>query len=63
MPSTVKYNGKSPEQRLADRLHNSGAGLGADHTVKHGEGARRTFHNIHVAGSVHGTRHDEEGDR
>ena len=44
-----RLTGKSMEQRLADRLKNSGDPR-ADVTTKHGEGARRTFHNLHFAG-------------
>jgi len=44
----VRYNkaGGTPEQRIANRLRNSG-GEGADHTVQHGTGPTRTFTNIH----------------
>jgi hypothetical protein len=34
------------EARVNNRLKNSGSG---DVTVKNGDGARRTFHNIHFA--------------
>ena len=36
-------------QRLNDRLRNSGCDT-ADVVVKHGDGARRTYHNIHSKG-------------
>jgi hypothetical protein len=49
----VVYKGKSPQQRLDDRLRNSGGGANPSYTVKHGEGARRTFHNVHES---HGER-------
>lgn len=62
---TVIYKGKSPEQRIADRLRNSGGDLPADVRAKHGEGARRTFHNIHHSGGQGGTGNrlgrDDEG--
>lgn len=45
----VKPSGKSTEQRLNDRLKNSGCD-GADISVKHGDGARRTYHNIYQKG-------------
>jgi hypothetical protein len=59
----IKLTGPSMEQRLADRLKNSGGDLPADVRAKHGEGARRTFHNIHHAGSAHGVqrRNEDEG--
>jgi hypothetical protein len=51
----VKYDrshpaGATPEARLANRLNNSGDAKNADVVTKHGEGARRTFHNIFNAG-------------
>jgi hypothetical protein len=51
----VKLTGKPIAERLADRLKNSGGDLPADVRAKHGEGARRTFHNIHHTGSMGGT--------
>jgi hypothetical protein len=39
------HAGGTEEARLNSRLENSGKG--ADTVVKHGTGARRTFHNIH----------------
>ena len=43
------------KQRLDKRLRNSGEGAGANVTVKHGEGARRTFHNVHMSPSQGGS--------
>jgi hypothetical protein len=40
---TVVYKGKSSEQRIADRLKNSGGDLPADHRAVHGSGPTRTF--------------------
>jgi hypothetical protein len=50
----VRYKGPSPQQRLNDRLKNSGGSSNPSYTVKHGEGARRTFHNVHES---QGERH------
>jgi hypothetical protein len=50
----VKYkpnhNGNTPEARLRARLNNSGDAKHAEVVTKHGEGARRTFHNIFHSG-------------
>jgi hypothetical protein len=51
----VKYDrshpaGATPEARLNKRLDNSGDAKNADVVTKHGEGARRTYHNIFNAG-------------
>jgi hypothetical protein len=51
----VHYKGKQPQERLTDRLRNSGGDLPADVKTKHGEGARRTYHNIHNSGTAHGS--------
>jgi hypothetical protein len=51
----IKLSGPSMEARLNKRLQNSGAALNPDVTVKHGDGARRTFHNIHHGSTEHGT--------
>jgi hypothetical protein len=48
MPET-KLTGKPLEQRIADRLKNSGAGANPHVTVKQGENPQRTFHNIHYS--------------
>ncbi len=45
----VKLSGKPLEQRIADRLRNSG-GENADVKTKHGDGPTRVFHNLHVKG-------------
>ena len=59
----LKLTGKPMQQRLDDRLRNSGSGdkVQPDQTVKHGEGARRTFHNLHHSGSVGGTKINPKG--
>jgi hypothetical protein len=51
----VRYNknhhaGSGPEQRIASRLRNSGAGAKPNVTTKQGESPQRVFHNIHNAG-------------
>jgi hypothetical protein len=61
----VKYNkshhaGATPEARIANRLRNSG-GEEADHIVKTGDSARRTFHNIHHKGNVMQRGEDAKG--
>jgi len=43
----VKHSGKSMEQRVADRLKNSGDTANAQHSVVHGTGPTRTYTNIH----------------
>ena len=48
---TVVYKGKSPEQRIADRMKNSGGDLPADHRAVHGSGPTRTFTNVHHSAS------------
>ena len=52
----VKHSGKSMEQRVADRLKNSGDTANAQHSVVHGTGPTRTYTNIHHS-RVH--RHGE----
>jgi hypothetical protein len=51
MSVEVKHSGKSMEQRIADRLKNSGDPR-ADHHAVHGTGPTRTHTNIHHAGHV-----------
>jgi hypothetical protein len=48
----VKHSGKSMEQRVSDRLKNSGDPR-ADHHAVHGTGPTRTHTNIHHAGHVY----------
>jgi hypothetical protein len=43
----VKHSGKSMEQRIADRLKNSGDTAHADHHAVHGTGPERAHTNIH----------------
>jgi hypothetical protein len=52
------------KQRLADRLKNSGGDLPSDVTTKHGDGARRTFHNLHFSASNAGstTKQNKKGE-
>jgi hypothetical protein len=52
MAVEVKHSGKSMEQRIADRLKNSGDPR-ADHHDVHGTGPTRTHTNIHHAGHVY----------
>jgi hypothetical protein len=51
MSVEVRHTGKSMEQRIADRLKNSGDPR-ADHHAVHGTGPTRTHTNIHHAGHV-----------
>jgi hypothetical protein len=52
------------QKRLNDRLRNSGDGANPDLTVKHGEGARRTYSNLHHSASQGGlVRRDEDNDQ
>jgi hypothetical protein len=44
------HAGGTPQERIANRLKNSGEGSGASVTVKHGEGPTRTVTNIHHSG-------------
>jgi hypothetical protein len=44
------HAGNTPQARLTSRLNNSGDAKNADVVTKHGDGARRTFHNIFNAG-------------
>jgi hypothetical protein len=43
----IKLRGKPLEQRIADRLKNSGEGANPDISVTKGTGPTRTHHNIH----------------
>jgi hypothetical protein len=56
----VKHGGKSMEQRIADRLKNSGDAANADHSVVHGTGPTRTHTNIHFS-RVHSYGPDRKG--
>jgi hypothetical protein len=60
----VKLTGPSMEQRIADRLRNSGVGGGTqpDKTVQTGNSARRTFHNLHNSAN-HSTPPSVQHDR
>jgi hypothetical protein len=58
----VKLTGKPLEQRLSDRLKNSGDEKNADIVTKHGEGARRTFHNIFHGGTAKSHGEDNKGE-
>ena len=40
---------RSAEETIRRRQQNSG-GVEADKTIKSGEGARRTYHNVHLSG-------------
>jgi cation transport regulator ChaB len=56
----VRYRGKPPEQRLSDRMKNSGGDLPADVKTKHGEGPQRVYHNIHHSAAEHGTKRRDD---
>ena len=43
----IKHSGKSMDQRIADRLKNSGDVAHADHHAAHGTGPTRTHTHIH----------------
>lgn len=43
----VKLTGKPLDQRIADRLKNSGDAANADVVAKHGDGPTRTITNLH----------------
>jgi hypothetical protein len=51
----LKLTGKPMDQRLSDRLRNSGGDLPADVKTQQGKGPQRVFHNIHHAGTAHGS--------
>jgi hypothetical protein len=60
----VRYRGKSPEQRIADRLKPSGEGLGADHHVVKGTGPTRTHTFVHHSAGNQGLiRRNANGDQ
>jgi hypothetical protein len=65
MAAEVKYNGPSPEARLAARLRNSGEGTNPNVHVVQGEGTRRVHVNIHHGASQGGAnrqgREKDEG--
>jgi hypothetical protein len=52
---------RSAEETIERRQRNSG-GVEADKTIKTGDGARRTFHNVHLSGgqAQHGRDHPGE---
>ena len=59
----VKHSGKSMEQRVADRLKNSGDTAHADHHAVHGTGPTRAHTNIfHSRNQTYGDAHPGEGD-
>jgi hypothetical protein len=61
----VKYRTDkgTPEQRIADRLKNSGDTAHADHHAVHGTGPVRTHTNIHNSRNLqYGEGHPGEGD-
>lgn len=66
MPSDIKLSGPPMEQRVHDRLRNSGEGkdVKPNVSVQKGTGPTRTHTNIHHAAGVHGTKRqgrDEDG--
>jgi len=59
----TRLTGKSMEQRVADRLKNSGDAKNADHIAVHGTGPTATKTNIHnTRNQQYGTGHPGEGD-
>jgi hypothetical protein len=60
----IKLTGPSMEQRVADRLRNSGFGANPNQTTVHGTGPTRTHTNIFHGGHVrdHGSE-DKEGNK
>jgi len=59
----VKHSGKSMEQRVADRLKNSGDTAHADVSVVHGAGPTRAHTNIHHSRNLsYGPDNVGEGD-
>jgi hypothetical protein len=58
----IKHSGKSMDQRVADRLKNSGDTAHADNSVVHGTGPVRTHTNIHHSRvQQYGEGHPGEG--
>ena len=49
----IKLTGKPMQQRIADRLKNSGGDFPADVHVVKGSGPLRTHTNIHNSGTAH----------
>jgi hypothetical protein len=59
----VKHSGKSMDQRVADRLKNSGDVAHADHHNVHGTGPTRAHTNIHHSRNTsYGEDNKGEGD-
>jgi hypothetical protein len=59
----VKHSGKSMDQRIADRLKNSGDTVHADHHSVHGTGPTRAHTQIHNSrNQQYGQGHPGEGD-
>jgi hypothetical protein len=58
----VKLKGPSMEERIADRLKNSGVGMGTqpDKTIQKGDSPNRLFHNAHHSGG-HSTPSNNRG--
>jgi hypothetical protein len=62
----VRYKGPSPQERIANRLRNSGEGANPDYTVRKGESPNRTITNVHEkghqqsGGPLHGGDMDKE---
>ena len=62
MACEVKLTGPSMEQRIANRLKNSGDVKHADHSVVHGTGPTRAATNIHHSRNLqYGDGHPGEG--
>jgi hypothetical protein len=45
------HSGAGPEERIRNRLRNSGGDGRAGHTIKVGDGAQRLFNNVHDKGA------------
>jgi hypothetical protein len=60
----VKIKGPSMEERIANRLRNSGVGMGTqpDKTIQKGDSPNRLFHNAHHSGG-HSTPTNAQHDR
>jgi hypothetical protein len=62
MPDNVKLTGKPMQDRIHDRLRNSGAGAKPDVSVQKGEGPTRTHTNLHYSSSQQGTKRQNRED-
>jgi hypothetical protein len=58
----IKLTGPSMEERISNRLKNSGEGANPDISVQKGTGPTRTHHNIHH-GATQSAPMNKRGDR